>query len=123
ASCALGGLVETLLALTRLGDRRPDGVVLVRVADGGGHGARLGAAADDDPGPRLLDGLRPDVVGLRALAWDPGELPVELVEAAGRCHEVESVRVVLRLVPAGAEPELDAAAGDVVGGGDELREH
>ena len=38
-------------------------------------------------------------------------------------RQVEAVGLVLALPPAGADPELDPAAGDVVGGDDHLRQH
>ena len=123
ASCLPRSRVEDLLALARLVDRREDRVVLVGETHRCAHGARLRGAADDDRRSRLLQRLRPDVVGRRPLARDLLELPVELVEALARRQEREAVGVVLALEPAGADAELGASARDVVDGDDALREH
>src|SRR4029077_6481496 len=50
------------------------------------------------------------------------ELLLELAHPLGQVGEREAERLVLALVPAGAEPELDATAGDVVCSRDHLRE-
>src|SRR5205823_9497276 len=75
----------------------------------------------DDRRPRLL-GLRLHVGCFRPLPDDLVQLAVELVEALALGVEGEAVRLVLRLVPAGADAELGPAAGDVVDGDDALRE-
>src|SRR5581483_8269160 len=116
-------VVDALLPLPRLAHRRSDGVVLVGMRDGGGNGARLRAAADDDRRARPLHWLRPHVVGGRPLTRDLHELTVELVETRALRAEREAVRLVLRLVPAGADAELDATIRDVIRGRDELGEH
>src|SRR4051794_19596774 len=116
-------LVEPLLALASLLHRRPHGVVLVGVPDGRGDGARLRGATDDDRRPRLLERLRPDVVGVGPLPDDLGKLAVELVEPAALRAELEAIALVLLLHPAGSDRELDAAVGDVVGARDELRQY
>ena len=66
--------------------------------------------------------------GERERAVGPGaaddlELLLEQLEARAERRELEAVGLVLALVPAGAEAEVDTAARDVVDGGDELREH
>ena len=51
------------------------------------------------------------------------ELLLEDRHALAERREPEAVGLVLALVPAGAQPELDAAARDVVDGGHELGQH
>jgi hypothetical protein len=53
---------------------------------------------------------------------DVPELLLELVHPFAQIGEREAERLVLALVPAGAEPELDPTAGNVVCGRDHLRE-
>ena len=75
------------------------------------------APAHDEPRPRLLHrrraGLAPDPLDLLDLA-------LELVEPLRHGRERKAERLVLVLVPAGADAEVDAPAGDVVGGQREL---
>ena len=52
-----------------------------------------------------------------------GQLALELVETLARRREREAVGLVLRLVPARADAELDATARDVIDGDCVLREH
>ena len=59
---------------------------------------------------------------LRPLSVHDLELLGEELQPRGLVGEREPVHRMLGLVPAGAEPELDPAARDVVGGGHDLRE-
>src|SRR5439155_285008 len=79
---------------------------------------RLRRAADDDVRARPLHRLRPHVVGLRPLAHDLLELPVELVHPLPCSQEREPVGGVLGLVPAAADAELDPSVRDMVCGHD-----
>ena len=59
--------------------------------------------------------------GWRARVVRPGvddrvRVVLELVETLADGRKVEAVRLVLRLVPAGADPDLDPTAGDMVCG-------
>src|SRR5262249_13366496 len=124
AAAALARLVKTPLALARIVECPEHAVVLVGELDGGAGRAGLRAAADED---RQLGALQaggapqPVVLAVEADAL-PAEEPVHdlelLAEArdtlAGRCV-IEPVCLVLALHPAGAHPEHDASAGDLVG--------
>ena len=70
-----------------------------------------------------MNRLRPDVVGIRPLANDLGELRVELVEPLAQGREREAVCAVLGLEPAGADAELGPPARDPVDGDGALRQH
>ena len=89
---------------------------------------RLGGAADDQRWVRRCTGrgralqllervvlAREGERVLRPLPVDDLELLGEELEARRHVVEREAVGAMLALVPAGAEPELDAAARDVVG--------
>src|SRR5262249_33003186 len=117
------GTVDRASALARLVDAGERGVVLVRVADRELDSAGPRAAADDDPRPRLLQRLRPRVALLGPVAVDLAELALELVEALARRRERKAVGLVLGLVPARADAELDAPARNVIDGGGVLRQH
>jgi hypothetical protein len=56
-------------------------------------------------------------------AADDLELLLEHFHALAERREREAVGLVLALVPAGADPELDPPVRDVVGSGHELGEH
>ena len=119
-----------------LGRGRVDGVVLV------GELRRQARAARLRPPPMMIGGCgrctgfgqgvdRRQAVVLaleRERAVGPcaahdRELLLEHLHARAQRREGEAVRLVLALVPAGAEAELDAAAGDVIDGGHGLGEH
>jgi hypothetical protein len=59
---------------------------------------------------------------VRPRAEDDLQLLLEDVHPLAGGREREPVRLVLALVPAGADPELDPAVGDVVGGDHGLRQ-
>ena len=103
--------------------RRPDGVVLVGVADGGATVRGFACPPTMIGGRGCWSGFGQTPSASRPVADDLGELPVELVEPLPLRREREAVGLVLRLEPAGAEPELDAPVRDVVDGHDHLREH
>ena len=118
-----GRVVEDLPPLAGGLERRKDRVVLVGEAHGCAHPAWFRRAADDDRRARLLHRLRPRPALGRPLAVDLLELPLELVEALAGRGEGQAVGLVLGLVPAGADSELDPAAGDVVDRDHVLRQH
>ncbi len=111
-------------------DRAEAGVELARVLRRESRRTLLARAADDDRRVRLLDRLRQRrrvgqlvVLALEGVllphrrvpqAGDQLELLGQQVEPAGRVREVQPVRPVLGLVPAGAEPELRAALAHLV---------
>ena len=115
---------------------REHGVVLVGELRGEPDGAGLRAAADDERRVRALHRLgqgidrhQPVVLALegeRAVgpgSAHDGELLLEHVHARPDRREAEAVGLVLALVPAGSEAELDAAIRDVVDRRHVLGEH
>ena len=134
-SFALARFVERLACGDVVLERRADHVVLVGEARRGDRGAGLRAAADDQRRVRVLHGLRErraiDEVVVLALERDVllGPEPVhdldllgEVLEPLAQRRKREPEGLVLELVPAGAHPELDPAARDVVDGRDGVRE-
>src|SRR4051794_7235277 len=94
------------------------------------QGELLAAATDDERGIRLLDRLRfaarlaelvvpPLEVGELLRAQPPGDLAglAEATNALARRVERDSHALVLVLVPAGADAEIEATVGDHIDGG------
>ena len=100
-------LQRDLLAVAAEPDREP-GLLRLRLAARVAELEELAVEVDD-----VLGEERPDAL----------HLLLELAEPDGRGRERDAVGVELALVPAGAEAEGDPAVGEVVDGGDRLREH
>ena len=133
ADLAAGG-GDRLAAFAALVGGREDRVVLVGPAGGERSAALARLAAGDERHAaqrlRLRVGIHERVVAAREAerlrverAADDLELLGVAVEAVARGLEREAVARVLVLVPARAEPELDPAAGDVVGRDGLARQH
>jgi hypothetical protein len=136
ASCIAPRLLAHRAPLRALGRGRVDSVVLVGESRCETHRARLRGSADDDRRVRALHRLGQRVEGNEVVvlagvgerpvgpgAADDLELLLEQFEAHAEGRELEAIGLVLALVPACADAEIDSSARDVVDGGDRLGEH
>ena len=132
----LPGLLADRTPLGALGGRRVDRVVLVGVLRGEPCRTGPGGAADDQRGVRALHRLgagveraqpvvpalereRPSAHAPRTTASCSSSISMRTPSGG----KLEAVGLVLALVPAGADPELDAAVRDVIHGGGVLGQH
>ncbi len=122
------GVLQPLAPLRQLLQGDAGGVVLVGPAGGQGQALGPGSPADQQGRARLLHRLGQGAQVLELVvaalegegvlgegAGDDLQLLGQPLHADGRGRELEAVGAVLALVPAGPEPQLDPAAGDVVG--------